>query len=312
MKVLVMGAGALGSYYGGLLARAGHDVTFAARGAWLERMRREGMYIESTVSGNFAVDGRFTGDPADAGVVDLVLFGVKSFDTQNAAKAMQPCVGATTAVLSIQNGIDNEEILADLLGAEHVLGGAAQVEGTIGDDGVVRQLSPFSVLIFAEWAGANGVRVEGLAKTLKAADIQVRTPDDVRLLKWQKFVSLCSMAGLTAATGRTMGEVAHMPETRTVLARAISEAYQLGRAEGVRLPENTVESALASASSLPRTMKSSMQRDLERGKQVEIEALSGAVVRRAKPHGLDAPAHEALYAIVKARAVALSAVTGLG
>ena len=301
MNVLVMGAGALGGYYGGLLARAGHEVTFVARGAWLDHLQRHGLRVRSAVSGEFAVARTFTKDPASAGVVDFVLFGVKSFDTEGAAYAMRACIGPDTAVLSIQNGVDNEATLAEVLGADHVLGGAAQIEATIGDDGIVHQLSPFSVIIFAEWSERDGTRVARLAAALEQAGIQARTPGDVQLLKWQKFLPLCSMAPLTAATGWTMAQVARTDETRTVLERALSEVYAVGRAEGVALPNDAVERALASSALLPATMRSSLQRDLERGKAVEIEALSGAVVRRGRRYGIDTPIHEALYAIVRAR-----------
>jgi 2-dehydropantoate 2-reductase len=301
MKILVMGTGALGGYYGGLLARAGHDLTFVARGPRLDRMRREGLRVESSASGDFSAGGAFTDTPQTAGIADLILFCVKSFDTEAAAAEMRPCVGPETAVLTLQNGIENEEILGGMLGQSHILAGAARIEATVDDAGTIRQIGPNHRIDFGEWPGGASARSQLLLEALRGAGIDAYLSADMRLELWRKFIFLCPVAGLTAATGRSVGEVATGPETRPVLERAIDEIYRLARAEAVSLPDEAVASTLAFIDSAPFAMKSSLQRDLERGKRVEIDALSGAVVRRGRLRGVDTPVHLTLLATIKSR-----------
>jgi 2-dehydropantoate 2-reductase len=305
MRVLVVGTGALGGYYGGLLARAGHDVTFLARGERLEKLRREGMRVESALSGNFQVSGRFTDNPEEASTPDLVLFTVKSYDTRQAAEAVRPHIGPQTMVLCLLNGVENEEILGEAVGHERVLAGAARIEATVDDDGTVKQLGPNHRVDFGEWGRPNGDRTQSLLEELKTAGIDAYLDPDARLALWRKFIFLCPTAALTAATSRSIGEVATMPETKAVLERAVDEIYRVAKAEGVPLPDNAVETTMDFISKMPFGMRSSLQRDLERGRRVEIDALSGAVVRLGEKHQIDTPIHLTLLACVKARAANL-------
>ncbi len=304
MKVLVTGTGALGGYYGGLLARAGHQVTFLVRSARIEHLRRDGLHVESAASGNFSVPGVFSDDPRSVGAVDLVLFCVKSFDTAEMAAAIRPCVGSQTAVLSIQNGVENEDTLGEILGPEHILGGAARIEATLTEDGAVKQLSPFHRVDFGEWSGAPDERCHTLLQGLREAGIDAHLAEDARVEVWRKFIFLASIAGLTAATGCTIGQVVALRETRAILERALTEIHQLARAEGVGLPDDIVATTMETVGNIPYHMKSSLQRDLERGRRLEVDALSGAVVRRGRARSVDTPVHETLWACVKARSAA--------
>jgi 2-dehydropantoate 2-reductase len=299
-----MGTGALGGYYGALLARAGDDVTFVARGPRLAQMQREGLHIESSLSGEFRSGGTFTESPAAAGPVDLVLFCVKSFDTPTAAEEIRPCVGPETVVLTLQNGIENEEILSEAFGQSHILAGAARIEATVDDAGTIHQLGPSHRIDFGEWGGGPSARSDELLHAFEAAEIDAHLAPDMRREIWRKFIFLCPVAGLTAATNRTIGEVVTGVETRPVLERAIDEIFRLARAEGIGLPENAVAATMDFLDSVPHQMKTSLQRDLERGKRVEIDALSGAVVRRGRLHNVDTPVHMTLLATIASRSEA--------
>lgn len=301
MRVLVMGAGALGGYYGGLLSRAGHEVSFVLRGRRLEAARRDGLRVVSVASGDFTVPGRFVASPAEAGVSDLVLFCVKSFDTRPAAEALRPCLGPETAVLTLQNGIDNEDVLVEVLGERCVLGGAARIEATLADDGTVRQLSRFHRVDFGKWPTGSSELARRLWEDFRAAGIDAHLTEDARLEVWRKFTFLCCSSGITAATGCSMGQMVALPETRDLLKRALEEVQALARAEGVGLPEDIVDRSLEGVAALPYAMRSSLQRDLERGRPLEIDHLSGAVVRHGRLHGVDTPVHQTLWACVKAR-----------
>lgn len=304
VNVLVMGSGALGGYYGGLLARAGHDVTFIVRPSRLQELRRDGLRVESAISGDFTIPGTFAASCEGRREVDLVLFCVKSFDTEAAAEVIAPCIGGRTAILLLQNGVDNEELLAQRFGVERILGGTAQIEATLDERGTVHQLSTFARVNIGEWSGEPTPRTRALLDTLVEAGIDAHLVDDIRLALWQKFLFLCTVAGLTAATGCTIGQIVAMPETREVLQRALHEIDTVARAEGVAMPADAVENALVLIQGIPYDMKTSLQRDLENGRRLEVDALSGSVVRRGRHLGIDTPVHQTLLGCIVARAAA--------
>lgn len=298
MRIAIMGAGAVGGYFGGLLARAGEDVVFVARGDHLRALQEHGLRVYS-VHGDFQLRVRATDDPSQIGPVDLVLFCVKSYDTVEAAHAVLPMVGPETAVLSIQNGVDNEQQIEAIVGPGHVLGGATQIESTVSEPGVIRQTSQLRRVLFCELDGRPTPRARRILEAMLRADIDARLTTDCPRTKWEKFIFLSSMAGMTSVCRATIGQVMADSEARAVLERAVREAWLVGRGLGVALEDNAVESVLEFLSKLPYGMKSSMQRDLERGRRLEVDALSGAVVRYGRKVGVDTPVHHSIYAALK-------------
>lgn len=292
-----MGAGAVGGYYGGRLAAAGEDVWFVARGRHLEALQTRGLRVQSA-HGDFALQPvRAVGDPAQlSGPVDLVLFCVKSWDTEPAAEALRPIVGRETGILTLQNGVENEDKLAAAFGPERVLAGATQIEVTIVEPGLIAHTSPFARIRFGEWAAGRTPRAERVLATLRRAGLDAEIVDDVRRMLWEKFVFLTAAAGLTTLTRSPMGEIRSHPLVRELLRQTIAEVVAVGRAHGVNLPPEAEAQALAVIDGAPATMKSSMQRDLERGNRLEVEALNGAVVRLGRQVGIPTPANFAVYA----------------
>lgn len=298
MKIAVVGAGAVGGYFGGLLARAGSEVTFLARGEHLRALRRNGLAVQS-VHGDFHLPVQATDAPQDVGVVDLVLFTVKSYDTESAAEAIRPLIGPRTSVLSLQNGVDNEEKIDRLLGPGRALGGVTLIESTISAPGCILQTSPMHRITFGELAGGTSHRCQAIQRTFLEAGLDSHVVDDIRLPLWNKFLFICAMAGLTTVTRSPIGPIVACQETRALLAQVMREVEAVGRAQGVALASDVVERNLGFADGLLPGMKSSMQRDLERGNRLEAEALNGAVVRLGRAAGIPTPANEAIYACLK-------------
>ena len=296
MRWLIMGAGATGGYFGGLLARAGGDVTFVARGRHLEALQRDGLHVR-TPDRDFTLPVRATGDPAAAGIADVILFAVKSYDTEPAAIAVQRNVGPQTAILCLQNGVDNEERLATRFGDERVLGGATRIEATMPEPGVVQRLSPFARLAFGAWAGPAGARERAILEVLRAAAIDASLHDDARRVIWDKFLFLSPLAAITAVTRAPIGEVLARAETRDLYRQAVAEAAAVAAARGVDLGgEAAVEGVLTTAAGLPPGMRTSMQRDLVAGRRIELDALCAVVVRYGRDAAVPTPAYAFVYA----------------
>lgn len=295
MRIAVFGAGGIGGYFGGRLARAGNDVTFIARGAHLAALREGGLRIRSA-SGDFALPVRATDQPAEAPApADLVLIAVKSYDTAAAVAGIAPLVGPETAILTLQNGVSNHAAFAEVYGAARVLAGTAQIEATIGAPGTIEQPSPFARIALGALVPEGRPRAEGAVAALVAAGLEARFAPDTLLALWQKFIFLSPLAGVTALTGLPVGEVRGRRDTRELLAAALDETVAAGRASGVALGPDAAAGVLTFVDGLPAAMKTSLQRDLERGGRLETEALQGEVVRLGRDLGVPTPVNLALY-----------------
>jgi 2-dehydropantoate 2-reductase len=307
MKVAVVGSGGLGGYFGGRLAMAGTDVQFLARGPHLAAMQQGGLRVES-VLGDFALDAgmvRATDDPRDIGPSDVVLFTVKSYDTESAAGTVLPAlIGPDTVVISLQNGIDNEEKIAARIGAEHVAGGVAYIFAGIAEPGVIRHTGGPARLIFGELDGRPTARLATFLKACQDAGISAEVSDDIRVALWTKYGFICAQAGLTAATRRPIGVIRATPNAWQLFREVLAEVAQVARAEGVRLPDDLVDRQLALADGLAPTLYSSLYDDLGAGRRIELDALLGELVRRADREGVSVRTASAVYGIIQAQAAA--------
>jgi 2-dehydropantoate 2-reductase len=297
VKIAVVGAGGVGGYFGGRLAAAGEDVRFLARGAHLAAIRAKGLRVDS-VKGDFVAGVTATDDPAAIGRCDAVLFCVKSYDTREAAARLAPLVGDDTAVVSLQNGVDNEEQLAAAVGADKVLGGAAFIFSVITEPGVVTHTGGPARIVFGEIDGARTTRVERLLAACRAAGIDAEVPPDIRVVLWSKFAFICAVAGMTAAVRRPLGDIRDDEAAWAMFRRLVEEVVAVGRAEGVPLGDDTVEQQIALAAAQPAGAYSSLHFDLVNGNRMELDALHGTVVRRGSRRGVPTPANEAVHAIL--------------
>lgn len=298
MRIVIMGSGGTGGYFGAKLARAGEDVTFVARGAHLAALSANGLRIKSAVEGDWTVRAaaveRLDGTPP----ADLVLFCVKSFDTEEAARLIRPVVGPATGVLSIQNGVDNEEKLALVLGAGHVLGGAVRVFATIEAPGVIAHTFG-GHLAFGEMDGRETERARAFLAACRKASIPAELVPDVTRALWEKYVFLTTHAGVTALTRCPAGVLRAVPEIRELYRRTVTEILAIGRAAGVPVDDGLLEQGMKFLDTVAPNAYSSLHHDLVTGKRLELEALHGHAVRLAERHGVAAPTVFAIYAALR-------------
>jgi 2-dehydropantoate 2-reductase len=302
LRIAVVGAGGVGGYFGGRLAQAGEEVYLIARGEHLDAIRRDGLRVRSVV-GDFEVRTPASSDPAEAGPVDYVLFCVKSYDTEAAAASLRPLLREDTVVVSLQNGIDNEDVLARVLGEQHVVGGVAFIFSGIAEPGVVAQTGGPRRILVGEMDGSPSDRVERLVSTCRKAGIDAEATSDIRVALWDKLAFICAQAGMTAAVRLPIGKLREVPESMEMFRRIVEEVRTVATAEGVKLSEDAMDRHEAFARSLEPGSFSSLHDDLVRGSPLELEAIHGSVVRRAATHGLQVPMCESVYAILRPWAV---------
>ncbi len=303
MKIAVMGSGGVGGFFGGRLANAGYDVSFIARGKHLAAMREHGLTIENPPQDNIHVANvRATDDPASIGPVDLVIVAVKLWDTEAAAKQIRPLVGPHTAVLSLQNGVIKDDILRREFGEQAVMGGVCYVATNISRPGTIHQTGTMQRIVVGEYGGGRSRRAAELHAAFVKAGVTAELSEDVTKSIWEKYVFLVALSATTTSMRSTLGPIRKNPQTRAFFLDLMREAVAVGRAHGVALPADYAESRLPFADSLPATMTSSMHHDLERGNRLEVEWLSGGVVKLGEEKGVPTPCNRAVCDILALQA----------
>lgn len=299
LRVAVIGTGGTGGYFGGLLARAGHEVTFVARGAHLDAIRAGGLTVNSRLSGNFTVRAAATDDIRSIGPSDLVLVCVKTYSMESVLPSLPSLVGPKTVIMSMQNGIDNEDRIAKAAGAEHVLGLAAQVSAFIQKPGVVVQAGGPGRLIFGEMAGGESVRTASLAKTFQEARIAVEVRSDVKVALWEKFIFICSASGVTALTRLPAGPIFADRETAGLLRATLDEGVAVANAEGIAVAARFTDQTLGFMGKLEPWTRGSMALDLLEGRRLELETLNGTMVRLGRAREVPVPVNWTIYASLR-------------
>ena len=299
MHIAVVGAGGTGGYFGGLLARAGQDVTFIARGAHLEALRARGLTVESKLAGTFTVSVQATDTPSEVAPVDLILFCVKTYDTDTAAKSVRPLIRPDTMLLSLQNGIDNDERIAWAAGHTSGIGAVAYVVSAIKAPGVVAQTAGPGRIILGELSGGVSARTERLCDVLQRAGITAEVHPNIRVVLWQKFLFICAFSGVTAVTRLPIGTILADFVTRALFRGEMEEVEVVARADGIELPADCVKQALATAAGVEPWGRGSLYHDLALGRRLELESLNGEVVRRGREHGIETPLNFAIYAALR-------------
>ena len=298
MRIAIVGAGAVGGYFGGRLAAAGSDVTFIARGPHLDAMRARGLRLESPKGDLHVHRVNATDDPGTVGPVDTVLFAVKLYDVESAVALLRPLVGSDTIVVPIQNGVDAAAMVTRAVGRPHVGGGVAYVAAVVSEPGVVRHTA-MDQLIFGELDGVRSPRLERLLSACEAAGFQATLSDHIEVDLWSKFVRLAVFSGMTAVTRLPIGPLRDDPDLWAMFRAAILEGMAVARAKGIALPASVFDETGAMAQSLPGPAKSSMLEDLERGRRLELPWLSGALVRIGREVDVDTPIHRFITTVLK-------------
>ena len=289
----------MGAYFGGRLAGSGlAEVSFIARGTHLRSIVQDGLRVRS-VFGDFAVRPAATDDPRSIGPCDCVLFCVKAYDTEAATEQLLPLLTDDTAVVSLQNGIDNEEKIAAAIGEEHVVGGAAFIFASIAEPGVIAHTGGPARIVLGEMDGSSSPRLRAFIDLCVEAGIAAETTHDIRGVLWNKFALICAQAGMTCVTRQPLGIIREVPETWDAFLALLREVAEVAKAEGIDLGEGAVERHAAFAQGLEPDSFSSLYNDMTGGRRMELESLHGELVRRAERRGVPVPFSKAIYAFLR-------------
>jgi 2-dehydropantoate 2-reductase len=298
VRIAVMGSGGVGGFFGARLAQGGADVTFIARGAHLAAMREHGLIVESAHEPVRLAKVQATDDPASIGLVDIVLFCVKLWDTESAARSLLPAMRPGAAVISFQNGVQKDDMLRAVFGHDAVMGGVGYMATTIGRPGVIVQTGSMQRMIFGEYNAPSSPRAEALLAACQRGGINAEISADIRRAIWEKYVFLVGLSGATAAMRVPLGPIRENTVSRQFLFDLMREVVAVGRAHGVALPEDYAEQRMSFADSLPPDMTSSMHHDLDRGRPLEVRWLAGGVVELGAAVGVPTPANRAVRDIL--------------
>ena len=299
MRIAVVGAGGVGGGFGVALAKAGADVTFIARGAHLAAMKRAGLKVTGARGDSHLVPTQATENPAEIGPVDIVLFCVKLWDIESAGERIKPLIGANTAVIPLQNGIDAHERLLPILGANAVMCGVAQISASITAPGEITQVGTFMRMIFGELDGKLTKRGQDFLAMCLKAGFEATLSEQILTELWMKFILLASNAGMMSLARQPIGNLRDDPDMRPIFLAAYQETVAVGRARGIALPSDAVERIVEITKHMPAPMKASMALDLDRGNRLEVPWLSGKVVELGRAFGIATPTHGMMYAMLK-------------
>jgi 2-dehydropantoate 2-reductase len=301
MKIAVFGTGAIGGYIGGRLARAGHDVSFIARGAHLDAIRAGGLTLREVTNDDildeFVVRAPATDSPAEIGPVDFVLFGVKAYDTDSAGAQAAPLMGDNSAIVTIQNGLDAPERLGTLYGAERVISGTTSYTATIVAPGIIHRFPPADQVAVAESTGPATPRLRSFVDALDGARVRGTLSEDPMGILWDKFLWIGPVAAITAVSRATYYDIFNHPPTHALYLACIDELIAIAAAEGTPIGPDVIAKRKSAMMTRNVVIKSSLQRDFEKGRpQTEVEELLGTVVRRGARASVPVPHFETLYA----------------
>jgi 2-dehydropantoate 2-reductase len=297
MRIAVFGSGGVGGYFGGRLAQAGEDVVFIARGDHLKAMLKQGLKVDS-VNGDFLVKPvQAKEDPAQVGIVDVVLVCVKAWQVPDAAEAIKPMIGPDTVALPLQNGLEAPTQLAAVLGNQHVLGGLCGLSTFIVGPGHIRHAGADPWIRFGELDNRPSERVERLRRAFdRASGLTVEIPPDIQVALWMKFLFITVWSGVGAVTRTPLGVWRSVPETRQMAESALQDIIRVAHARDIALPENAMATIMNMYDSFPPDITSSMQRDIAEGRPSELDAQIGAVVRFGKEVDVVTPLNNFIYA----------------
>jgi 2-dehydropantoate 2-reductase len=297
MRIAVMGAGAVGGYFGARLSRAGHEVVFIARGRHLEALRRDGLRVISPFGNLHIEDARFTGDTTDVGIADLILFCVKSYDTESAAESLRPLIATESAILSLQNGIDNPEKIARLWGEQRTFAGVVYIAAEIDSPGVVRH-STGGKIIFGQPDGGRDDRAQFIARSLAATDIPCEMSRDIQKVQWTKLLWNAPFCAISCLTRANMKQIVESEPLINLAVDCMTEVQAAALTRGIDLPRELFDQAIVFSKGLGK-FKPSMLQDLEARKPLEYEAFNGIVVKLLRHAGAQAPINQTFHATLQ-------------
>ncbi len=297
MKIAVLGTGAVGSYFGAKLARAGLDVTFISRGEGLKALREKGLKVKS-FQGDFELAHvKATENPGEIGPVDLLLFCIKSYDTESALQQALPMIGGKALVLSLQNGVDNTEKIGAVIGNDRVFPAVVSIGAEMESPGVMRHTS-LGRIEFGRADGKLTAEVKAVEELFKKAEVDVRVSENIVKAQWKKLIWNAAFNPVSVLTGATLGQMLECPETRDLLHGMMVEGAAVAEKLGFPMEPDFIEKNMKLHPSL-REFKTSMLQDYLKGKKIELEAIGGIVPKKGKSLGVLTPVSGSVYALLK-------------
>ena len=296
MKILIMGAGAVGAYFGARLHQAGEEVVFGARGRNLQALKEHGLELKSP-RGDFHGPVRATDDPREFAPYDLILFSVKMYDTDTAAQSLEGCLVSGGAILTLQNGVESESRLEKYFPRDAIMAGCARVGAELAAPGKIIHMTT-GVIEFGELDGRETPRARKVADTFRRAGIFGELTADIFTFRWSKLLWNAAFNTVTTLTHRTVGEVLDDPVGARLIRALMDETLSVARADGAKLGPDRIEALLEHSRMNLRALKTSTQQDFDRGGRLEYDALSGSVVRAGERLGVDVPAMRTVHALM--------------
>jgi 2-dehydropantoate 2-reductase len=295
MKIVIYGTGGVGGYFGARLAQAGNDVTFIARGKHLEAIKKNGLQLKS-IKGDYLVKpAKATSNIAELNEIDLILICTKTWQLPDVAKTIKPILSKNTAVISLLNGCNNQDILTSIIDKKHVLGGLCKVVSFVEDYGVINHVSYEPTIIFGELNNVKSARVIEIEKILSNANISAKIANDIEQEIWIKYLYITTVSALGGLTRATHGELLDSPQLKEMLLKTAEEILAISKAKGINLPNNIIQKQFEIIASLPYNTTASLQRDIMEGKPSELEAQTGTIVSLGKQLGVPTPVNDFIY-----------------
>ena len=299
MRIVVIGTGGVGGYFGARLTEAGENVTFVARGAHLEAIKSRGLTVYSALGDMHLKDVQRTENTRDIGHADIVMIAVKLWATDEAIQTAKPLLGKNTGIISFQNGILAEESLIAAYSSQHAMGGVANIAALIEEPGVIRHNGNMASLAFGELNNTQSERAQSLLTACSRANIKAEIPDDINRAIWEKYIRLVTMSAMTTLCRMPIGPIRDEVHTRNLLSQILAEIIDVGKAKGLKFSDNVLQEQLDIIDGYPPSMVASMCGDLRRGYPLEVPWFSGTIARLGKELNIPTPANGFVYAALK-------------
>ena len=293
MNVLVMAAGAVGGYFGSVIAEK-HDVVLIARNEHLKAIQEKGLKVDSKTSGNFISRATAVAQPEEGYVADVVLYCVKAYHNESACDVIAPAVGPETAVLTLQNGIGSGDFLSNRFGEERVLLGAAYIEASRGNPGITEEDGGGCRIALGNKLGISTPKTNMVSELLKSSNIDHEVSTDIMSALWKKLVFITALSGMTCLVRARFEQVLDNPQTHALAIKVMSETKAVADAEGINLPSDVVETTMADFMLHKSELVSSMHQDLLSGRPLEVNVINGAVSQMGRIHNISTPINDVI------------------
>ena len=294
MNIVVIGAGGVGGFFGGKIAKAGYDVTFIARGKHLEAITTNGLRVKS-IEGDFTVFPKVTDDISSVKNPDLIILGVKSWQVVDVAKQIKPILNSNTMVLPLQNGADNADKLLSVLPTKNVVAGLSRIVSKIEAPGVINHFAFVPQINFGEYDNSKTTRIQSIKAVFDKAGIKNRISEDIHLDIWRKFLFIATISGIGALTRVVFGIMREDKAIRKILLDTASEIKQVANAKGIALTEKDIETAIQAIDATDYNATASMQRDILEGRPSELENFNGYIVHEGEKLKIKTPVNSFIY-----------------